>query len=135
MKTLGIKNTASVLASQNVEALKLGAGLTVGRIMNQNISKAIKPHLPIFVRGYADEPWFQALVGNLVAGAIINFVPNNEKLVKCSEWAVQAGMIDIIQGFDLEAKAEEFLSGIGSNIPEMPKMFAQTNIDTDVEGE
>ena len=109
---LELNQTAGVLKTANVDAAKLSAKLVAGKIINQRASKLIRPQLPMMVRGYADSPIGEAVLANIIAGAIVHFAPSNPKAVLVSEAMIQAASLEFLNSFNLDEKINELLDGI-----------------------
>ena len=110
--SMTIQETASVLMDANKTALKANASRRAGQIFNERVRNLIKPRLPMMVRGYADEPWFQFLVANAVAGALIKFGSTNEKLLLLADAGVNAANDEFLGSFDLEGIVNQLIDGI-----------------------
>ena len=110
--SMTIQETASVLMDANKTALKANASRRAGQIFNERVRNLIKPRLPMMARGYADEPWFQFLVANAVAGALIKFGSTNEKLLLLADAGVNAANDEFLSSFNLEELVNQLIDGI-----------------------
>lgn len=115
---LGIKNTGSILVEANKAAAVMSAEITAGNLLNERVAKLVAPKLPMMVRGYADSPIGRAALSNLVAGAVINFMPDNQVAVRAADAMVKSAMLSLVQEFNIEEMVNELLEGI--TLPELP---------------
>ena len=109
---MNIKDVASVLVEGNKTAFKANASRRAGSMFNQRVSGMITPKLPMMVRGYASEPWFQFILANAVAGAIIKFGATNDKLIMLADAGVNAANDDFLGSFDFEGIINDVVDGI-----------------------
>ncbi len=107
-----IKDVASILVEGNKTAFKANASRRAGSMFNERVNNIITPRLPMMVRGYAKEPWFQFILSNAVAGAIIKFGATNEKLVLLADAGVNAANDDFLGSFDFEGMINDVVDGI-----------------------
>ena len=110
--SLTLKQTASVLADANTGAAKLAAKITVGNILNENVSKLIAPKLPMMVRGYADTPLGKAVIANAVSAALIHFAPTNKNAQIAAEAMINSAMLEFAASFNIEAMINELIAGV-----------------------
>ena len=110
--SMNLKEVAAVLVDGNKAAFKANASRRAGGMFNERITNLIKPRLPMMVRGYADEPWFQFLLANAVAGSIIKFGYTNEKLVMLADAGVTAANDEFLRSFNLEELVNGVIDGI-----------------------
>ncbi len=107
-----IKDVANILVEGNKTAFKANASRRAGSMFNERVNNLITPRLPMMVRGYAKEPWFQFILSNAVAGAIIKFGATNEKLVLLADAGVNAANDDFLGSFDFEGMINDVVDGI-----------------------
>ncbi len=107
-----IKDVANILVEGNKTAFKANASRRAGSMFNERVNNIITPRLPMMVRGYAKEPWFQFILSNAVAGAIIKFGATNEKLVLLADAGVNAANDDFLGSFDFEGMINDVVDGI-----------------------
>ena len=110
--SLNLKEVASILVDGNKTALKANASRRAGSMFNERVNNLITPRLPMMVRGYAKEPWFQFILSNAVAGAIIKFGATNEKLVMLADAGVTAANDEFLGSFDFEGMINDVVDGI-----------------------
>lgn len=116
---LGLKNTGDILLEANKAAAVMSAEITAGNLLNERVAKLIAPKLPMMVRGYADSTIGKAALSNMVAGAVINFMPNNDVAVRAADAMVKSAMLALVQEFNIEEMVNELLDGI--TLPGMPE--------------
>ena len=109
------RDTAKVLAEANKNAFKTNAARRAGQIFNERVRSAITPHLPLMVRGYAAQPWFQFLLANAVAGAVVKFGYRNEKLMLLADAGVNAANDEFLGSFNLEEIVNNLIDGIDTS--------------------
>jgi len=109
---LNIKDVAGILVEGNKTAFKANASRRAGAMFNERVTGMITPRLPMMVRGYASEPWFQFILANAVAGAILKFGATNEKLVLLADAGVNAANDTFLGSFDFEGIINDVVDGI-----------------------
>ena len=107
-----LKTTATSVATQNKEAIKVAAKLEAGKIINKQVIKQVKPHLPLLVRGLADHPAASIVLANVVSIAVKHFMPENKKLNTVAELMLGAAAVDTVTSFNIEAFVEDLLKNI-----------------------
>jgi len=112
MPTVTITDAASAIFDQNKDALKRNAKRRAGKMFNDRLTGLVKPKLPMMVRGYADEPWFQFVLINAFATASVKFGSTSKRLMTITEAAVEAANDEFLGSFNLEAMIDELLEGI-----------------------
>jgi len=112
---LNFKDTASVLVEGNKAAFKANAARRAGQIFNERVRNAVVPQLPMMAKMYADKPWFQFILANAVAGAVIKFGHTNDKLLLLADAGVQAANDEFLGSFDLEGIVNGLIDGIDTS--------------------
>ena len=107
-----LKTTATEVATQNKDAIKVAAKLEAGKIINKQVIKQVKPHLPLLVRGLADHPAASIVLANVVSIAVKHFMPENKKLSTVAELMLGAAAVDTVASFNIEAFVEDLLKNI-----------------------
>ena len=107
-----LKTTATSVATQNKDAIKVAAKLEAGKIINKQVIKQVKPHLPLLVRGLADHPAASIVLANVVSIAVKHFMPENKKLNTVAELMLGAATVDTVASFNIEAFVEDLLKNI-----------------------
>ena len=107
-----LKTTATEVATQNKDAIKVAAKLEAGKIINKQVIKQAKPHLPLLVRGLADHPAASIVLANVVSIAVKHFMPENKKLNTVAELMLGAAAVDTVASFNIEAFVEDLLKNI-----------------------
>ena len=107
-----LKTTATTVATQNKDAIKVAAKLEAGKIINKQVIKQVKPHLPLLVRGLADHPAASIVLANVVSIAVKHFMPENKKLNTVAELMLGAAAVDTVASFNIEAFVEDLLKNI-----------------------
>ena len=106
------KDTARVLAEGNKGAFKASAKRRTGNMINQRVVGLITPRLPFWARSYAETSLGQAVICNMVAGAVIKYLPSNEKAILAADAMVTASMDDFVGSFNIEEMINDVLDGI-----------------------
>ncbi len=107
-----LKTTATSVATQNKDAIKVAAKLEAGKIINKQVIKQVKPHLPLLVRGLADHPAASIVLANVVSIAVKHFMPENKKLNTVAELMLGAAAVDTVASFNIETFVEDLLKNI-----------------------
>ena len=107
-----LKTTATSVATQNKDAIKVAAKLEAGKIINKQVIKQVKPHLPLLVRGLADHPAASIVLANVVSIAVKHFMPENKKLNTVADVMLGAAAVDTVASFNIEAFVEGLLKNI-----------------------
>ena len=105
-----IKETAVITLDQNKQAAIIAGKMEAGRILNKQVLKQIKPHIPMFVRGYLDTPLAPVIVANLVA-AVGNHT-QNKRVQQVSELMLLAAADATVQSFNLDKIIDDVLAGV-----------------------
>lgn len=105
-----IKDTAVQTLDQNKQAAIIAGKMEAGRILNKQVIKQIKPHIPMFVRGYLDTTLAPVVVANLVA-AIGNHT-QNRRVQQVSELMLLAAADTTVQSFNLDKIIDDVLAGV-----------------------
>ncbi len=113
---LEVKDTTSIVLNENKSAVKLAAQITAGNILVDRATKIVTPHLPLMAKGYAQTDIGQAVIANVVAGAIVHFLPTNEKAVMASQAMINSAMLKLAGSFNFEDMVNEFLDGISPDV-------------------
>lgn len=110
-KALGFSASGVVasLVNNNKDGLQAAAYLEAGRIANNQLTKLASKSLPIMVRGYADTAVGKIVVANLAQQIILQFRPQEPKLVKLSQAMVTEAMQSLIQTIDIEAFIDQLV--------------------------
>lgn len=109
---LKVNQTLSIISDENKAAAKVAGRLTVGNILNDRASALIIPKLPFMAKGYAETPMGKAVIANVVAGAVVHFLPTNDKAVLASQAMVHSAMANFVSSFNIEELVNEFFDGI-----------------------
>lgn len=88
------------------------AKVQLGKTANKLIVSKVKPQLPRYVRGYADSPLAELVVGNIVAGLLIQFAPNDKRAEIVSEAMIAAGTQVAIESFNIPEMLNELLDSV-----------------------
>lgn len=107
-----IKDTAVATLAQNKQTFTVAAQVTAGRTVNQQLIKAIKPKMPMMLRGYADHPIASILLANATAFAIKQYMPTNNKANILADCMMQAAAIDTMDSFNIEDMVNDFISNL-----------------------
>ena len=105
-----LKTTATSVATQNKDAIKVAAKLEAGKIINKQVIKQLTPHLPFFVQGYAKSPLAPVIVANIVA--MVGYHTNNEKVRKVGELMLLGAADITVQSFNLDKIIDDILKGV-----------------------
>ena len=107
-----INKSVNIAVQAITEGAKTGANITIGNIINQRVAMAVKPMLPIMVRGYVDTPLGQSVVGALAATVVLQFLSNNEQARLAAGAMYEAAGVGLVTNFNFEAKFNEILGGL-----------------------
>ena len=113
---LDFKDTISVMKDVNVEAARIVAKQEVGGMLNDRLTKIVKPKLPFPVKAYADTEIGKLVLANTFAAALVHFGYTNEKLLLASEAMTYAAMKDFVESFDFRGIVDEFLDGVDVDV-------------------
>jgi len=109
---IGIKDVGTILLEGNKTAFKANASRRAGAMFNDRVTNMIAPRLPMMVRGFTNEPWFRFVIANAVAGAILKFGYDNEKLVLLADAGVNAANDEFLGSFNFEELINQAIDGI-----------------------
>lgn len=105
-----IKQTALTTVDQNKQATIIASKMEAGRILNKQIIKQAKPHVPMFFRGYLDTPLAPVILANLVA--LTGNHTDNKRIKQISELMLLAAADTTIQSFNLDQIIDDVLKNI-----------------------
>lgn len=124
--TLG--QTAKIVVNANKDSAKTATGIIAGNIINQRLAKIVVPKLPLLARGYADTPMGHAALANIVAGALIHFLPTNKRAQQASAAMIEAAMVTFASSFEIESLVDELLEGVAfPEVSEIKNKFTGMN--------
>lgn len=130
--TLG--QTAKIVVNANKDSAKTATGIVAGNIINQRLAKIVVPKLPLLARGYADTPLGHAALANIVAGALIHFLPTNRRAQQASAAMIEAAMVTFASSFEIESLVDEILDGVAfPEATEVKNKFAGMTLSKDDE--
>ena len=72
----------------------------------------LKPQLPGYVRGYADSPLAELVVGNIVAGLLMQFAPSNEKAAILANAMIAAGTQVAVESMNIPELIADLLDSV-----------------------
>lgn len=105
-----LKSTAVTTIEQNKEAALVAAKMEAGRVLNKQIIKQLKSHVPLLFRGYLDTPLAPVILAN--ATALLGNHTGNAKVQKISELMLLAAADTTVQSFNLDKIIDDALAGI-----------------------
>ena len=105
-----IKDSASATVDQNKQALVIASKMEAGRIINKQVLKQLKPHLPFFLQGYASSPFAPFLAANLVA-MTANYV-DDSRVKKISELMLLGAADSGVSSLNISKIIDDVLSNI-----------------------
>lgn len=105
-----LKTTTLNTLEQNKQAAIIAAKVDAGRIINKQIIKQLKPHVPMLLRGYLDTPLAPVIAANVVA--MIGNHTDNSKVKKVSELMLLGAADATVQSFNLDKIIDDVLAGI-----------------------
>lgn len=105
-----VKTTTLTTIEQNKEAALVAAKMEAGRVINKQIIKQLKPHVPLLLRGYLDTPLAPVILAN--ATALLGNHTGNSKVQKISELMLLAAADTTVQSFNLDKIIDNALAGI-----------------------
>lgn len=101
----------------NVDAAKIAAKITTGKVLNKVVMAKVRPQLPMLARGYADHALANVVIANIANFAVANFASDNEKAKYATDAMMQAAMLDFMQMFNIEDIISEVLTTAKVEIP------------------
>ena len=105
-----LKTTALNTLEQNKQAAIIAAKVDAGRIINKQVIKQLKPHVPMLLRGYLDTPLAPVIAANVVA--MIGNHTDNSKVKKVGELMLLGAADATVQSFNLDKIIDDVLAGI-----------------------
>lgn len=108
-----LKSTAITTLDQNKEAAIIASKMEAGRILNKQVLKQLKPHVPMFFRGYLDTPLAPIIAANAIA--MLGNHTGNTKIQKLSELMLLGAADATVQSFNLDKIIDDILKGV--NLP------------------
>lgn len=105
-----IKQTALTTVDQNKQATIIASKMEAGRVLNKQIIKQAKPHVPMFFRGYLDTPLAPVILANLVA--LAGNHTDNKRIKQISELMLLAAADTTIQSFNIDQIIDDVLKNI-----------------------
>lgn len=105
-----LKTTTLNTLEQNKQAAIIAAKVDAGRIINKQVIKQLKPHVPMLLRGYLDTPLAPVIAANVVA--MIGNHTDNNKIKKVSELMLLGAADATVQSFNLDKIIDDVLAGI-----------------------
>lgn len=105
-----LKTTTLNTLEQNKQAAIIAAKVDAGRIINKQVIKQLKPHVPMLLRGYLDTPLAPIIAANVVA--MIGNHTDNSKVKKVSELMLLGAADATVQSFNLDKIIDDVLAGI-----------------------
>jgi hypothetical protein len=109
-----IKDTANTVKTTQIEAAKLTAVVAVGKAGNAIATNLLKKHLPIYARGYVDQPLAQLAVASLLNTLAIHFLADNNKATAASAAMVQAAMLESADLINVKKLVDDLMSQLPS---------------------
>lgn len=105
-----LKSTAVTTIEQNKEAALVAAKMEAGRVLNKQIIKQLKSHVPLLLRGYLDTPLAPVILANTTA--LVGNHTGNARVQKISELMLLAAADTTVQSFNLDKIIDDALAGI-----------------------
>lgn len=105
-----LKSTAVTTLDQNKEAAIIASKMEAGRILNKQVLKQLKPHVPMFFRGYLDTPLAPIIAANAIA--MLGNHTGNTKIQKLSELMLLGAADATVQSFNLDKIIDDVLKGV-----------------------
>ena len=105
-----LKTTTLNTLEQNKQAAIIAAKVDAGRIINKQVIKQLKPHVPMLLRGYLDTPLAPVIAANVVA--MIGNHTDNSKVKKVSELMLLGAADATVQSLNLDKIIDDVLAGI-----------------------
>lgn len=107
-----MKNTIDKMLQVNKDSAVVTAKIELGKSANKLVLTKLKEQLPMMVRGYADSPLAELVIGNVVAGLLIQFAPGNKKAEVLSDSMIAAGVQVAVESFDIPGLVKELLANV-----------------------
>ena len=89
------------MLNSNTSAIKQAARLEAGSIAIKQLMTFIKPHLPMMVRGYADNALANVVAANLFAYVVKNYAADNANAVAIADAMLEGAMLDTVKSFNI----------------------------------
>ena len=105
-----LKATTVTTLDQNKEAAIIASKMEAGRILNKQVLKQLKPHVPMFFRGYLDTPLAPIIAANAIA--MLGNHTGNTKIQKLSELMLLGAADATVQSFNLDKIIDDVLKGV-----------------------
>lgn len=109
-----------IVDSNKAAALTAGK-ITFGKAAIKAAQKAIKPTVPMMVRGYIEHPGVGIIIANAFNFAVQSKFPDNKKAVLMAESMMEASMVLTAEHFDLDGMIEDFMDSV-----KLPAVLAKT---------
>jgi hypothetical protein len=111
-----MKNTLQNISKQTVQANKdaliVAAKIEVGKTVNAQLKKLIKPQLPMMIRGYADSPIFDIIIANVASIALKELAAENKKAQVVADSLLQAATVEMMNSFNINKMIDDILKNI-----------------------
>jgi len=118
-KTMNVKNKRiENMLNVNTDSAKVASSIAAGSTLNKVVLDKIKPQLPVFLRGYAEQPLASVVLANLVVFAVQNFAKDNKRAEWVAESMLVAAMTEFMTSFDLEGLLNEVITTASVNVPD-----------------
>lgn len=107
-----IKATAVVVANKNKAAAITAARMTAGKVAMEQVTKLIKPKLPMMARGYAETPVGKLVMANLFNFAITQYLPDSIKAQLVADVMLEGAMMEAMSSLKLEEQLNSILDSV-----------------------
>jgi len=102
--------TATSIVEKNKALASHAAVLTAGGIANKQLLAAIRPKLPMTMRGFADHAVAELVIANLASLAVQQYKPDSALAKKVSDAMIACAYQKVIASFDIEGMLDDLLS-------------------------
>lgn len=106
------KTMKDQIIDSNKSAALTAGKITFGKAAIKAAQKAIKPTVPMMVRGYIEHPAAGIIIANAFNFAIQAKFPDNEKAVLMAESMMEASMVLTAEHFDIDGMIEDFMDSV-----------------------
>lgn len=107
-----VKTTAVAVAGKNKTAAIAVARMTAGKVAMEQVTKVIKPKLPMMARGYAETPLGKLVMANLFNFAITQYLPENKKAIMVADVMLEGAMLEAMSSLNIEEQLNNILDSV-----------------------
>lgn len=106
------KATAVAVVGKNKAAAISVARMTAGKVAMDQVTKLIKPKLPMMARSYAETPLGKLVMANLFNFAISQYLPDSEKANLVADVMLEGAMLEAMSSLNIEEQLNSILESV-----------------------